>query len=175
MSLKWLVFVGAPSTGKSTLCRTLAEKYHTHWVPEYGRHYWEQHQIDRRLSQEQLVEIAIGQRAWEDEATKVAKDYLFLDTEAIVTRQYAFDYYGESSPQLDHYADMSKQRYDHFFLCATDIPYEDNWARSGEVHRDEFQQRLIADLTARQIRYTELTGNLSERLSLVNQTLASIM
>ncbi|MBT8448568.1 MAG: ATP-binding protein [Gammaproteobacteria bacterium] len=169
-----IVCVGAPSTGKSTLCKALAEKYKTQWVLEYGRKYWEQNQVDRRLSQEQLVEIAIGQRESEDNAARLADKFLFVDTEAIVTRQYAIDYYGQSTPELDHYADLAAKRYSHFFLCATDIPYEDNWARSGEVHRERFQKRLIADLKNRKIPFTELRGNLETRLAIVERVLQSL-
>lgn len=167
MSLKWVVFLGAPSTGKTTIGRALAEKYRTQWVPEFGRFYWEEHQDNRQLTQAQLVEIAIGQRKWEDKAAQRATNYLFIDTEAIVTRQYAFDYYGESSVELDSYADQSANRYHQFFVCDIDIPYEDNWARSGEVHRDDFQARLINDLNARQIPYTLLTGSHEQRMSTV--------
>ncbi len=171
MSLIRVVFVGAPSTGKSTIGKALAEKYHTQWVPEFGRYFWEEHQVDRKLTQAQLVEIAVGQRDWEDKAAKTSEKYLFVDTEAIVTRQYAIDYYGESTPELDHYADLSAERYDYFFLCATDIPYEENWARSGDVHRQAFQSRLIDDLQRRGIAYTELTGSHDERLAQVEARL----
>ena len=34
-----VVFLGAPSTGKTTLCQRLASRYHTQWMPEYGREY----------------------------------------------------------------------------------------------------------------------------------------
>jgi hypothetical protein len=54
--------VGAPSTGKSTLAQQAAGAFMTEWVPEYGREYWEKHQVDRRLSAAQLVEIAEGHR-----------------------------------------------------------------------------------------------------------------
>ena len=171
MSLIRVVFVGAPSTGKSTICKALAEQYQTQWVPEYGRYYWEEHQTDRKLTQEQLVQIAIGQREWENKAAKTANEYLFVDTEAIVTRQYAFDYYGESSTVLDDYADQSISRYDHFFLCDTDIPYESNWARSGDVHRHTFQKRLIADLDNRRIPYTIVSGSHEERMAVVLEKL----
>ena len=31
-----VVFLGAPSTGKTTLCQRLASRYRTQWMPEYG-------------------------------------------------------------------------------------------------------------------------------------------
>ncbi len=35
-----IVFLGAPSTGKTTLCERLAREFDTQWMPEYGREYW---------------------------------------------------------------------------------------------------------------------------------------
>jgi len=46
----WVLFLGAPSTGKTTIAQACAEHYHTVWMPEYGREYWEQHQVNRRLT-----------------------------------------------------------------------------------------------------------------------------
>jgi len=40
-------FMGAPSTGKTTLARTMAERHHTVWMPEYGAEYWLEHHVDR--------------------------------------------------------------------------------------------------------------------------------
>ena len=55
-----VAIMGAPSTGKTTLAEALAAQYSTVWMPEYGREYWEQHQVDRRLTKRQLLEIAEG-------------------------------------------------------------------------------------------------------------------
>jgi HTH-type transcriptional repressor of NAD biosynthesis genes len=44
-----VVFVGAMSTGKSTIAEALAEQYHTTFASEYGRDYWTEHQVDRRI------------------------------------------------------------------------------------------------------------------------------
>ncbi len=57
-----VVFVGAPSTGKTTIAKALAGQYGTCFVPEYGREYWEKNHVNRRLTRDQLVDIAIGHR-----------------------------------------------------------------------------------------------------------------
>ncbi len=44
----------------------LAPSLNTTWMPEYGREYWEKNQKDRRLTSEQLVEIAEGHIQRED-------------------------------------------------------------------------------------------------------------
>ncbi len=171
--LKHIVFVGAPSTGKTTLCEALAAAYQTVWVPEYGREYWQEHQVDRRLTLEQLYEIGIGHRQREDAVIMSAKDYLFIDTEAIITRCFSMYYHDACDPRLDQLADEAPQRYDHFFLCADDIPYDDTWDRSGAVFREAFQRRIEGELRARHVPYTRLSGSLEERITQVNQFLTS--
>ena len=42
--IKKIVFLGGPSTGKTTLCEALAAQLDTITVPEYGRDYWLEHQ-----------------------------------------------------------------------------------------------------------------------------------
>lgn len=74
------VLLGAPSTGKTTIAELMAKEYSTVWMPEYGREYWEKHQIDRRLTLEQLLEIAEGHLSREEKLLYEANKYLFTDT-----------------------------------------------------------------------------------------------
>ena len=62
-----VVFLGGPSTGKTTLAEYLAQKFSTVWMPEYGREYWDNNQVNRRLTTGQLVEIARGHIEREDQ------------------------------------------------------------------------------------------------------------
>lgn len=78
-------FMGAPSTGKTTLARTMAERHGTVWMPEYGAAYWNKHQVDRRITLEQFEEIAPEHNRMEDELTQVSRTYLFCDTNPITT------------------------------------------------------------------------------------------
>jgi len=166
-----IVFVGAPSTGKSTLAEALAKECHTTFMPEYGREYWDTHQIDRRLTLEQLTEIAIGHLAREDDALAKANRYLFTDTNAITTYMFSLDYHGEASAQLTALAEEAEKRYDLVFLCGDDIPYDDTWDRSGDVNRKVFQGRIVADLLSRKIPYIELNGAVEERMQIVKAVL----
>lgn len=166
-----VVFLGAPSTGKTTLAQKLSEEYNTVWMPEYGREYWEQHQSDRRLTLNQLTDIAEGHLLREDQQLYKANRYLFTDTNAITTYMFSLYYHNEVNDQLKLLAQQVEKRYDLFFLCDTDIPYEDTWDRSGDVQRSEFQMKIIEDLNVRNIPYILLNGSLAERVDKVKKVL----
>lgn len=166
--------MGAPSTGKTTIAKKLAEHFSTQLVLEYGRTFWEQNQVDRLLSQEQLLHIAQEQIRQEDAAMESANKYLFVDTNALTTWHFAQDYYGCALPELDKLADESKERFDVVFLCSDDIPFEDTWERSGEVKRKEFQVFIEKQLCDRGIKYHVLKGTVEQRMSKVLDVLRAI-
>lgn len=166
-----VVFLGAPSTGKTTLACELANRHQTVWMPEYGREYWEQHQSERRLSCEQLVEIALGHRQREDKLIPQANRYLFIDTDATTTLQFSYYYHDQAHPQLISLANDARQRYDHFFVCAPDIPYDDTWDRSGDANRMEMHRRIVGDLITRKTPFHLLTGSINQRCQQVEAVL----
>ncbi|MFD0696189.1 AAA family ATPase [Paenibacillus sp. GCM10027628] len=165
------VFLGAPSTGKTTLATYLAKQKNTVWMPEYGREYWEKHQVDRRLSLEQLEEIAEGHLEREDQLVQDARDVLFVDTNAITTYMFSQYYHGKATPRLTQLAADAVSRYDLVFVCDTDIPYADTWDRSGDVQRLVFQKQIIADLKMRKIPFFIVNGTLDERAERVGKVL----
>jgi NadR type nicotinamide-nucleotide adenylyltransferase len=169
--IRKVVFLGAPSTGKTTIAELVAERYDTQFVAEYGRTFWMENQVDRLLTQEQLLHIAEEQIRLEDSAEKCANRYLICDTNALTTWHFAQDYYGCALPALDKLADESKARFDFVFLCKDDIPFEDTWERSGDVKRHEFQAFITNQLKIRGINYTELTGAVEERFEQVKAIL----
>ena len=169
-----IVFLGAPSTGKTTLASLLAGQFDTQWVPEYGREYWERHQVDRRLTLPQLAEIAVGHRQREDQIIAEANRFLFVDTDATTTFQFSQYYHGTAHPTVCQLANECRTRYQLFFLCDTDIPYDDTWDRSGSMHRDQFQQQIEADLRQRGTPFIKLTGSLACRTARVAEALAVI-
>ncbi|MBN1864327.1 MAG: AAA family ATPase [Victivallales bacterium] len=164
-------FMGAPSTGKSTLARTMAEQHNTVWMPEYGAEYWLEHHIDRRITLDQFEEIAPEHNSREDALTLQSRKYLFCDTNPITTYVFAKDYHGKVGPVLTRLAVEAEKRYDLFFLCGTDIPYADTWDRSGDQKRKWFQDQIIGDLGERQVPFFMVCGTLEERVSQVNNIL----
>lgn len=166
-----VVFLGAPSTGKTTIAKQLAKDFDTVWMPEYGREYWEKHQVDRRLTLEQLAEIAEGHLHGEEALLGKANRYLFTDTNALTTYIFSLYYHGRADRRLIDFANAASSRYDIVFLCDMDIPYDDTWDRSGDGNRLVFQRQIAGDLAERKIPYFLLRGSLEVRIASVTRVL----
>lgn len=164
-------FLGAPSTGKSTLARKMADLFQTKYMPEYGAEFWLENHVDRRITLEQFEQISPEHRNREDLLALDSNRYLFCDTCAITTYMFAKDYHGAAGPILTKQAKEAEKRYDLFFLCDTDIPYDNTWERSGDQKRKWFQNQIIADLKERKIPFIRLSGNLEERMEKVRNAL----
>lgn len=158
-----IVLLGAPSTGKTSIAERLAREYQTVWMPEYGREYWDEHQVDRRLSLSQLEELAEQHLQREDKLLSQANRFLFTDTNALTTLIFARYYHNSTTPRLEDLASGASARYDLVFVCDVDIPYDDTWDRSGEANRHVFQKQIIADLLIRKIPFFTLRGDLETR------------
>jgi nicotinamide riboside kinase len=167
-----VVFVGAESTGKSTLSEYLAHAYGSVSVPEIGRFIWEEK--GGKLVADDYVEIALKHRAAEDAAMPQARRWLFVDTNALTTLLLGvqFRQVGDPPPsELLRCADDCKSRYAHTFVCADDIPYEEQDVRENEAWRGRIQQLVLQDLEARGIPYTIVHGSVEERAVQVRRVL----
>ena len=167
-----IVFVGAESTGKSTLSDYLAHVYETVSVPEIGRFIWEEKQ--GRLNAADYVEIALKHREAEDAAVPQARRWLFVDTNALTTLLLGiqFKQVGDPPPaELLRCADDCRARYAHTFVCADDIPYEEQDVREDEAWRGRIQQLVLQDLDARRIPFTVVRGSVDERAAQVRRVL----
>jgi len=146
-------------------------------VPEIGRFIWEEKQ--GQLVAADYVEIAERHRAAEDAAVaNAAGEYVFVDTNALTTLLLGLRF-GQVTepvpPVLLRYALECRTRYLHHFVCADDIPYEDEpGVRENAAWRTQIQQLVLDDLDGRGIGYTILTGSLKQRAARVLATLAAI-
>ncbi len=142
-----IALFGPESTGKTTLAKQLAEYYETQWVPEFARDYlqekWEENQ--HICVADDLLPIAYGQVALENEKLSLAKKYLFCDTNLMVTKVFSEIYYGFCDPLLNQAA--VEHEYDLFFLTDIDVPWEKDDIRDTADGRETvfsvFKQSLI--------------------------------
>jgi NadR type nicotinamide-nucleotide adenylyltransferase len=164
-----VVFLGAESTGKSTLAQALAEALDEPAVEEVGRRLWVEAGGDLPLAD--YVRICREHVALEDAAAERARRVVLVDTNAITTQQYAFFFFGECPPEVQAYADRCRERYAHVFVCAPDIPFDQDGTRVHPQVQQYMDGAIRNDLTIRGIPYTVVGGPLAERVATVRAVL----
>jgi nicotinamide riboside kinase len=152
----------------------MASKYATQVMREYGREYWQIHNINGRLDPSQLCDIACGHLEREERLIYDSDRYLFVDTNVITTYMFAMHYHGSAKQLLIEMAQRAETRYDLTFVCGDDIPYHDDGTREGDEHRHQFQKMIIDDLNRRGIKYTILNGSLEARAAQIDEALLKL-
>lgn len=173
--VKKVVFLGAESTGKSTLTQRMAQEFQTHFVAEYGREHYEQN--GGVLTLPDYVQIAHKHREIEDNARlRIAQTkgggHLFVDTNALTTLFFSYYYNQGGLPELHKLANECKERYHYVFVCADDIPFEQDGWRDNAIWRGRMQGLMLHDLDCRGIEYSVVHGSLGERVEQVKRVLA---
>ncbi|MEO8533623.1 MAG: DUF4301 family protein [Flavobacterium sp.] len=160
-----IALFGPESTGKTTLAKQLADYYETEWVPEFARDYlqqkWEENQ--HICTADDMMPIAYGQTALENQKLAAAKKYLFSDTNLMVTKVFSEMYYGFCDPLLNEAA--LEHDYDLIFLTDIDVPWEKDDIRDNPDGRETvfsvFKQTLIDTKKP----FITLSGNKESRLA----------
>lgn len=159
-----IALFGPESTGKTTLAKQLAEYYKTDWVPEFARDYlqekWDKHQAICDVND--MLPIAYGQTQLENEKMATANQYLFCDTNLMVTKVFSEVYYNYCDPLLDQAA--REHEYDLFFLTDIDVPWEKDDLRDKPEGRETVFSVFKKSLIDNNKPFITLSGDASLRL-----------
>lgn len=133
--------LGAESTGKTTLARSLAEDFDTLWNPEYGRPYTEiGRPADAPWTSWEFTHIARMQCWYEDFLAAHARRVLFCDTDAFTTAVFHEVYLGQPAAGFEAEA---ARRYDLYLVCGLDVPWEGDSIREFAARRREMHERYV--------------------------------
>lgn len=159
-----IAIYGPESTGKTTLAQQLAAHFNTLWVPEFARDYLQTKFDDAGAicEPEDILPIAYGQTALENEMLAKANQFLFSDTCLMVTKVYSEIYYNFCEPSLDKAA--RKHKYDLFFLTDIDVPWEKDDLRDRPDDREVMFQTFKKALVDNEKPFITLSGSAEERL-----------
>ncbi len=117
-----IAVTGPESTGKSWLSEKLADHFLTVWVPEFARAYLLK--THGAYNEEDIVQIARGQLKLENRMAKMARGFLFCDTEFLVTKIWSEFRYRRCDPWIEMM--FRDHRYDLYLLCDIDLPWEED-------------------------------------------------
>ncbi|MBL7738805.1 MAG: ATP-binding protein [Chitinophagaceae bacterium] len=169
--IKKIVIIGPESTGKSTLCRQLADHYQTLWCPEYAREYLLQHGMN--YSYDDLLTIAKGQIELEEKIIQSATgnqpreiNYspVFIDTDMYVMKvwcEFVFDKCHRFI--LD---EIVKRNYDLYLLCNIDLPWvKDELREYPDLAARQQLYAIYKDIMINQsVPWVDISGDYEERL-----------
>lgn len=171
--VKKIVITGPESTGKSTIAASLAQHYQTEFVPEYAREYLNALKEDYQY--EDLLEIAKGQIALENEVSKRAKNgLLFCDTDLFVLKVWSEHRFKKCHPWI--LGQIKKRHYDYYFLTDIDFPWvSDPLREHPEVEmRAYFFNSYLQLLKKNDLPFSILNGNEEQRLKKAIEVLDSL-
>lgn len=161
-AIKKFVIIGPESTGKSTLCKSLALHYQSAWCNEYAREYLLKN--GTQYTPADLIKIAKGQLALEDQCSEALaasneSPILFIDTDMYVMKVWSEYVFGE----CDFFIldTIVKRKYDGYLLCNIDLPWEKDELR--EYPNEKPRQELFAI-------YKDLLINQTTPWALINGT-----
>jgi HTH-type transcriptional repressor of NAD biosynthesis genes len=169
--LKKICFVGAESSGKSTLAEAMAEQHDTVYVPEFGRTYW-----DGLL---ELSDVNPNSKDFRSiiELTNIATSslsrhsgyWMFMDTNEIVTQAFFRRYLGYD----DDYNIVNQPEL--YVLCRHDFDFVQDGTRESESYRDSMFEHMFEMIIKSNIPYIVVSGSIKERMEQVNARLLNIV
>jgi nicotinamide riboside kinase len=184
-SIKKIVIIGPESTGKSTLCKQLANHYKTLWVPEFAREYLEKHGIN--YTYEDLLTIAKGQVTLEEQYTKweignrkseienrkseihhspltTHHSLLFIDTDMYVMKVWCEFAFNKCENWILN--QIAARKYDMYLLCNVDLPWvKDELREYPDLETRNKLYHYYKDLMINQYTpWIDISGNYEQRL-----------
>ena len=160
---KKIAIMGCESTGKTTLCRGLAQRFSSYWTPEYFRFYWQGKHLanDKPVwTSTEFVHQSIIQVQLEEFYISRTSRYLFCDSTPLQTSVWHRRYLGYFSEEIENML----PKYDLIILCSIDTPFEADGVRDGLEIRADMDQWLRQRLATVGFEYAVLKGDASSRL-----------
>ena len=191
--IKKIVAIGPESTGKSTLCKQLANHYRTLWVPEFAREYLEKYGTD--YSYENLLTIAQTQVALEEQCEKTIMNdewpkgssesdsaltihpspLLFIDTDMYVMKVWCEFVFDKCHNWILN--QIVTRQYDLYLVCDVDLPWIKDKLR--EYPNFEIRNKLYRyykDLMVNQaVPWVGINGDYEQRLKKSIKAINSII
>lgn len=169
--IKRVVVLGPESTGKSELSEFLATEFSTLWVREYARDYLEHLPVSYTRSD--LLHIAKGQIALEDDCALRAKRVLICDTNLYVIKIWSEFKYGFCDPII--LDSIATRKYDLYLLTNIDVPWEPDPLREHPAQREVLYELYLKEMRNQPVPFTEITGTRENRRRLAVESVKRLL
>jgi len=138
-----IVITGPESTGKTTISTELAMKTGGKLVPEYARSLIEK--LNRPYTYEDVEHIAREQIRLRKEYFTNTSDWVFFDTDLIITKVWFEEVYKNVPDWLE--SEIQKNEMDLYLLCSTEPSWvKDSVRENGGERRLYLFHRYIEEL-----------------------------
>ena len=155
-----IAIMGPESTGKSSMAKTLADHYHTHWVPEYAREYCDQ--LNGLATYEDELEILKGQIEREKQYDRSNLNLVFYDTMFLTVKIYSEHVFKTYPKEIDSL--IPSQPYSFFLIMDIDLPWEEDPLREFPDLRAYFLDIHIREVKALGVPFSIISGLGAERI-----------
>ena len=147
--MKKVVILGPESTGKTKLAIHLASVFRTEYVREFAREFLES--LERPYTYEDLLPIAQGQVALEDEVTRRLQDeeVMFVDTDLTVIKVWSYFKFRRCDPWI--LEECARRKYDAYLLTYPDVEWQEDPLREHPGNRLDIFKLYEQDLDDRGI------------------------
>ena len=172
--MKVVVLIGPESSGKSTLGKALAKRFHAPLVGEYVREFIEKEQRDTCGAD--ISTIAREQWQRELEARAKRPPLLLLDTHLLSNKLWSEVLFDTSPPWLE--AALQEQHYDLVGLLSPDgLPWQADGQRCQPelAKRQHFHQQLETWLLAHQQPVLHLEGSWHARYQQLERAIEALL
>lgn len=159
-----IAFTGPESSGKTTLAAWLSSVLELPFIEEYARIYL--------ADKTSYIQKDLDAMAQKQVALWPIKGFV-ADTEMHVFQVWSQVKYAEVSPVISEL--LKQQHFNHYFLCAPDIPWEPDPLRENPDDREQLFEFYLAALQKSERSFTILSGSLEKRQELIKIKVLSLL
>ena len=165
--VKKVLLIGGESTGKSTLCINLANRYNTNYIDEAGRDISARSGTDQMMITEDFTEILLQHKLNEIRALEHSNKVLFVDTDTLITQFYMhfLEDPGKERNLLLSDAIDAINRYDLILFLEPDVAFVQDGDRSLEIrdNREKYSEKIKEIFRAHGREFVVISGDYEER------------
>jgi len=159
-----IAFTGPESSGKTTMATWCAQEFSLTYIDEFARIYL--------AHQSSYIQKDLDVMAQKQVALWPQKGFV-ADTEMHVFQIWSLEKYAEVSQTIQNL--LAAQKFDHYFLCAPDIPWEADPLREHPHDRVRLFALYLDALEQLDRPHSILNGSLENRQELIKIKIYSLL